>query len=443
MKRRLYKTYIRTRNLNRRARDLITPAGTMVIVVFVVALLFGNNPDKNFIYQITMLSLSVLLVSLLFSLYFRTAVRVTPSFPEKCSVGDRVSYYIELENRGDITEDGLFYSEQLSNIPLSLEAFLTGKEEGEEQRNKFDRTFGYYRWTALSTLKDGVVPKLTPLPRLLPNEKKRVELFFTPLRRGYIHFAGFALFRSDPFGLFRRKIAFEMPTNIVVYPAVFPLSVEQLTGVGLIRSGFGSETDKKGHSGDFLSLREYVPGDPVKQIDWKSTAKGDPVIFRELQKESQARMTIFVDTVSSISTDSLVEDALSYASSLVVSATAAVNIEDVVTSEHFFSARTGSIEAKKERLLEALATVQIVPHSENRAPLHYISTEHNAIGAAIVLLISLSPSNLNLLRELSLVRLPFSALLFVDRATVEIKQRAEKEGVRVIEKGSWHSGGLQ
>lgn len=410
----------------------------MVITVFVVALLFGNNPEKNFIYQITVFSLSLIFVSLLFSLRFKTAIRLTPLFPEKCSVGEKVSYSLELTNRGDITEDGLFYSEIPSSEPLSLDAFLNGREENEEDRNRFDKRFGYYRWKALSTLKQGVTPKRQPLPRLLPNEKKRVRVSFKPLRRGYIHLAGFSLFRSDPFGLFRRKINFHIPTNIVVYPPVYPLAVEHLLGSGIIRLGTGEKRDQKGHSGDFLSLREYVPGDPVKQIDWKSTAKGEPVIFKEFQTESQARITLFLDVVSKFSMEPLVEDAISYASSLVVAAAANANIEDIVTGEQIFSARIGSNEAKKERLLDALATVETVATSHYKKLFHYLSAEHRSMGGALVVMTTLSTNNMKLLKELHLIKIPFSAVLLVNSLTFTISQRCEKEGIKVIKKGSWH-----
>lgn len=440
MKRRLYKTYIRTTKLNQKLSEFVTPAGTVVIIIFVIALLFGNSPEKNYIYQITLLSLSLLSVSLLFSLRFSTAVRVIPIFPKKCSVGEKAFYHIDVENRGTTQEDGLFYREHISSKPLSLELFLNGREEGEEKRNKFDRVFGYYRWKFLTKIQGGVVPQFTTVPRLLPREKRRMTLSFMPLRRGYIHFNGFSLFRSDPFGLFRRKISVDFPTNVIVYPAVFPLEIEYDSGAGLIRTGAGNETNQKGCSGDFLSLREYVPGDPVKQIDWKSTAKGSAVIIKELQKESQSRSTVFLDIVSALSIDPLVEDAISYVSSLIVSATVTANIEDVVTVSALFRARFGSNEAKKERLLEALATVESVPESDSSYLFNYITSEHRTIGNAIVILTSLSPINLSLLRELSLVRIPFSAILIVKESTPEIEKIAEKKGVRVIEKDSWHRG---
>ena len=49
---------------------------------------------------------------------------------------------------------------------------------------------------------------------------------------------------------------------------------------------------------EFEELREYVPGDDYRHIDWKATAKLDKMIVRSFLKESSENVCILVDVSS-------------------------------------------------------------------------------------------------------------------------------------------------
>jgi uncharacterized protein (DUF58 family) len=55
-----------------------------------------------------------------------------------------------------------------------------------------------------------------------------------------------------------------------------------------------------GFSVEFAEYREYVPGDPVRHIDWSVLARTDRVVIRQYEQETNLRATIVLDTSKSL-----------------------------------------------------------------------------------------------------------------------------------------------
>ena len=56
----------------------------------------------------------------------------------------------------------------------------------------------------------------------------------------------------------------------------------------------------KGFSVEFKEHRQYVPGDELKNIDWKAFAKSDRLYIREYEEETNLRCTLLVDRSGSM-----------------------------------------------------------------------------------------------------------------------------------------------
>jgi uncharacterized protein (DUF58 family) len=70
-----------------------------------------------------------------------------------------------------------------------------------------------------------------------------------------------------------------------------------------IVEGFISGMHKSPHHGfsvEFAEYREYVPGDPVRHIDWTAYARNDRYVIRQYEQETNLQATIFVDCSKSL-----------------------------------------------------------------------------------------------------------------------------------------------
>lgn len=134
--------------------------------------------------------------------------------------------------------------------------------------------------------------RLTPAVRMVvalgAREQREVAYTLQGQRRGLYEVGPLMLRTGDVLGLFERSLAGGAPDSLVVYPRVLPLPELGLPA-GL---PFGARPD----AGSLFSdparpagPRPYQPGDSIRQVDWKSSARAgalqvrrhDPAIARE------------------------------------------------------------------------------------------------------------------------------------------------------------------
>ena len=76
----------------------------------------------------------------------------------------------------------------------------------------------------------------------------------------------------------------------------------ELLARGIVE-GFMTGLHKSPHHGfsvEFAEYREYVPGDPVRHIDWTVLARTDRMVIRQYEQETNLRATIVLDTSKSL-----------------------------------------------------------------------------------------------------------------------------------------------
>jgi len=92
-------------------------------------------------------------------------------------------------------------------------------------------------------------------------------------RRGVHEITGTTVAVRDVLGLVEKRYEVPERTDVVVYPAVHSL--------GNVEAFFGSVGPEEGDRSEFDRLREYVPGDSLRDVHWKSSAKYDDLLVTE------------------------------------------------------------------------------------------------------------------------------------------------------------------
>jgi len=91
--------------------------------------------------------------------------------------------------------------------------------------------------------------------------------------RGVHHFSRVGVVQRGPLGLVARNVEAPVPGAVVVYP-------RRYTVTGATLASLLSE-DAAAERQEFDRLREYVPGDPLRDVHWKSSAKRDDFLVME------------------------------------------------------------------------------------------------------------------------------------------------------------------
>jgi len=99
-----------------------------------------------------------------------------------------------------------------------------------------------------------------------------------------------------PLGFFERRRRMTTDQTVTVFPHVeriLPFFHER-------RGGMGDRTALlKGEGDDLYQIREYVPGESARLIDWKSTGRVAKLMARDFHRSSDLRVTILVDATAS------------------------------------------------------------------------------------------------------------------------------------------------
>jgi len=112
-----------------------------------------------------------------------------------------------------------------------------------------------------------------------------------PLRRGPVGAHGWVLETGDPLGFFRRRgpsvdseLALVLPRFAAL--ATRPETRELEASLAAPRAGSGTE---------MFGVREYRPGDPLRRIHWRSSARHGELIVREFEPPGAQTLGIFCD----------------------------------------------------------------------------------------------------------------------------------------------------
>jgi uncharacterized protein (DUF58 family) len=121
------------------------------------------------------------------------------------------------------------------------------------------------------------------LPRLAPGAERLVTWEHRFAARGRQRLPGVRVTTRFPFGLFVKAGPVELDTEVLVFPAVVPITGER---PGPATGDEGSAARRRGRGSDLHNLREYRDGDDPRLIHWRVSAKTGTTTVRELAAES-------------------------------------------------------------------------------------------------------------------------------------------------------------
>src|SRR5581483_9142524 len=102
----------------------------------------------------------------------------------------------------------------------------------------------------------------------------------------------FSLSTRFPFAFLAKTRRAALSREVIVYPELTS-SQEAIELVPLLSGKF--EAHLRGIGSDLYRIREYLPEDPARQVDWKATAKSGSLKIREFSREDERRIRVVFD----------------------------------------------------------------------------------------------------------------------------------------------------
>lgn len=115
------------------------------------------------------------------------------------------------------------------------------------------------------------------------------------LKRGAYRLESVYVTALDPLGVFAFSKRFEAPGELLVYPVPEPIS--DIVLMGAERYGFRELpiATTRGSGVDPDGVREYIPGDPLRRVHWKSTARSGKLSVIEFEESRAVNVVIALD----------------------------------------------------------------------------------------------------------------------------------------------------
>lgn len=118
-------------------------------------------------------------------------------------------------------------------------------------------------------------------------------------RRGLFKLGPTTLLSGDPFGIYRVEVQDPRSHSVLITPPVL-----NVNGVHVPSGGWGDDEER--HSSAIhrsvadAGVRPYVPGDSLRRIHWRVTARHDDLVVRRMEAAASGDWWIFLDLESGV-----------------------------------------------------------------------------------------------------------------------------------------------
>lgn len=225
------------------------------IVLFVVAFFFPRMYKLSWVaFLILMLFLAVDILLLFFAKKGIEATRITA---EKLSNGDENAINISIKNYYTFSVSANIIDE----IPFQFQV----------------RNFEIKR-------------------KIKASSQDEISYYLRPTERGEYFFGNLNLYISSPLLLISRRFSYDKNQMVPVYPSYIQLRKYDLMAFSnqLFQYGF-KKIRRIGHTMEFEQIKEYIPGDDIRTLNWKATAKRNSLMVNQFQDEKSQSVYMVID----------------------------------------------------------------------------------------------------------------------------------------------------
>lgn len=358
---------------------------------------------RDTLFRLFAILAALMIVAFFAALTRRAKLRIKRHMPAYGTVGETIEYTVECVNCGRFTLAN-FYLQDLAPDPRPTKAlFLNSREPGEELRNGFDRRYLAYRWMWMTRRRLLFKSQPEMGEALAVGAKGTMRLQFSPLRRGVIQLERMQIILPDPTGVFQRLARAEQESDtLIVLPKRYAFDGLNFEGQSRNQLGGDSTSSLTGQSGEFVSLREYRPGDPPKHIHWPSWGKAGKPIIKEYEDVFFPRYGLILDTAVKAEQEDVFEEAISIAATFACS----VDTEQALLDLMFVQQRAQVLTVGKnvervDKMLELLAGLDMESQPDWEALIKGVLNHADTLTTCIVVLCDWNEERARLVNQLA------------------------------------------
>lgn len=134
--------------------------------------------------------------------------------------------------------------------------------------------------------------EVTVQPRVL----KMIRYHLRPVKRGEYSFGALNIYASTVIGLISRRVRFAEDVMVPVYPSYIQMRKYELLAISNKLTEAGIKKIRRiGHNLEFELIKEYVPGNDFRTINWKASARRSALMVNHYQDERSQHVYSLID----------------------------------------------------------------------------------------------------------------------------------------------------
>ncbi|MBL4809775.1 MAG: DUF58 domain-containing protein [Phycisphaerales bacterium] len=152
-----------------------------------------------------------------------------------------------------------------------------------------------------------------------PKTHTKTQSQIIPETRGLLTLSKIKIRSHFPFGLFTKSIDFNIPRQALILPRSIPVNQSTLDRLTATDESETRSLNRKGTGLDYFALRQYQPGDPLRNIAWKQSARTSTLLVTEYPEPATDQLALQLLAPESQTPDHLFEHAISLTYSILKS----------------------------------------------------------------------------------------------------------------------------
>src|SRR6202790_2518503 len=274
----------------------VTRAGLIYILIGVVIGIAAINTGNNLLYVVVATLLSAVLISGVASAWVLGSLVLDVHIPEHVFAGRPMLARMILRNTS-------------SWLPSFSVRVVPAKRKASKQSGRGESlTLGFPRNRApqdqwfrlpdrrLRRVRDEaerpILRESVYFPFLAPGQELRADLEMSFPTRGRYCEKNFGLATRFPFSFLMKTRRINLAREVIVFPVVE--SADQFLEVLPMVTG-EFEAFVAGRGCDLHRIREYMPDDSARHVDWKATARTGTLKVREFSREDERKLRVVFD----------------------------------------------------------------------------------------------------------------------------------------------------
>jgi uncharacterized protein (DUF58 family) len=314
--------YLARRVAAARIRDAfdydVTRAGIIYVLVVLMIGIAALNTGNNLLYIVVAAMLAAILVSGVASALVLRDLELDVRLPEHVFAGRATQGKFLVTNHArwlpsfsvNVIASKKGRSKKHWRWSPATFTWPPGRPAGKQWLHLPDRQLR----RVTDTTAPGIFKGSAYFPYLPAQSELAAELEMNFDHRGSYREESFGISTRFPFAFLTKTRRVPMRREIIVYPPVEPTD-EYYEILPMITGEF--ETFARGRGYDLYRIREYLPEDSARHVDWKATAKSGSLKVREFSREDERKLRLVFDNPApGVVGEKAYEDAIALAASL-------------------------------------------------------------------------------------------------------------------------------